>query len=256
MTKQPRTGAALITGAGQRVGKHLAGALAKAGYDIAVHYRSSDKGAKETAKSVETAGRMPALVQADLSDRKDVAALIANANEALGPLSVLINCASLFEQDSLEDFTDDSWSAHFDVNLYAPAKLAQTFAAQAEAGANNVVINIIDQRVLKLTPQFFSYTLTKSALWTATRTMAQALGPAGIRVNGVSPGPVLKNARQSDADWEKQNASTILGRGAKPADVASAALYLINAPAVTGQMIVADGGQHLVWQTPDVLVNE
>jgi NAD(P)-dependent dehydrogenase (short-subunit alcohol dehydrogenase family) len=249
-------GAALVTGAGVRIGRTLAIALAEAGYDVAIHYRRSEKPARETAALVEAAGRRSALVQADLASETETANLIGQAGEALGALSLVVNCASLFDYDDAMSMTRDSWDAHMNVNLRAPVKLTQDFAAQTKKGANNAVVNIIDQRVLKLTPQFFSYTLSKSALWTATQTMAQAFGPAGIRVNAIAPGPVLKNARQSDEDWRRQNEATVLGRGADPEGVARALLYLASARAVTGQLIAVDGGQHLVWQTPDVLVKE
>ena len=152
--------------------------------------------------------------------------------------------------------TRGSWDRHFTVNLWAPMRLAQAFAAQAPAGADAQIVNIIDQRVWALTPKFFSYTLTKSALWTATRTLAQALGPRGIRVNAIGPGPTLKNIRQGDADWQAQNEALLLRRGASPDDIAGALLYLEGARAVTGQMIAVDGGQHLAWETPDALVTE
>ena len=256
MTREARTGAALVTGAGVRIGRALAIELAKAGYDVAIHYRRSDEAARNTAKEVETAGRRAELIQADLASEDDTAALIEKTNSAIGPLSLLVNSASLFEYDDVMSMTRENWDAHMNVNLRAPIKLAQDFAAQIEKKANNLIVNIIDQRVLKLTPQFFSYTLSKSALWSATKTMAQALGPAGIRVNGIGPGPVLKNARQSDEDWRRQNEATVLGHGASPESIARALIYLTEATDVTGQMIAVDGGQHLAWQTPDVLVGE
>jgi len=256
MTRIARTGAALVTGAGLRIGRALAVELAVAGYDVAIHYRHSDKQARETAALVVAAGRRAELVQTDLADETETAMLIEQTNKVIGPLSLLVNSASLFEYDDIMSMSRQSWDTHMNVNLRAPIKLAQDFAAQSEKGANNLIVNIIDQRVLKLTPQFFSYTLSKSALWTATQTMAQALGPAGIRVNAIAPGPVLKNARQSDDDWRRQNEATVLGQGATPDDVAGALIYLAGANAVTGQMITVDGGQHLIWQTPDVLVKE
>ena len=150
--------------------------------------------------------------------------------------------------------TRESWDIHIETNLRAPLKLIQDFAAQAPRGAS--AINIIDQRVKKLTPQFLSYTTSKAALMTLTVTLAQALGPSGIRVNAIGPGPTLRNPRQSEDDWRRQNEATVLGHGAEPDDICDAVLYLAAAKAVTGQMIAVDGGQHLVWQTPDVMVNE
>jgi NAD(P)-dependent dehydrogenase (short-subunit alcohol dehydrogenase family) len=249
-----KAGAALVTGAGNRIGRALALTLAEAGYDVAVHYNSSESEAKEVVSLVEAAGRKSAALRADLSDEAETAALIGKATAALGPLSLLVNSASVFEHDDITSMTRESWDLHMEVNLRAPAKLSQDFAAQAEPGAQ--IINIIDQRVLKLTPQFFSYTASKAALWALTKTMAQALGPAGIRVNAIGPGPTLKNPRQSDEDWRRQNEATILGHGADPKDICGALVYLFSARSVTGQLIAVDGGQHLSWKTPDVLVQE
>ncbi len=247
---------ALVTGAGKRVGKAIALALGDTGYDVAVHYRSSKEDAEAVADAIRTMGRRAAAVDANLSIESETAALMGKCARALGPVSLLVNSASVFEHDDIATMTRKSWDLHMEANLRAPLKLIQDFAAQAPIGANPSVVNIIDQRVKKLTPQFLSYTTSKAALMTLTVTLAQALGPAGIRVNGVGPGPVLKNPRQSDEDWRKQNEATVLGRGARPEDICDAVLYLARASAVTGQMIAVDGGQHLVWQTPDVMVNE
>ncbi len=249
-------GAALVTGAGKRIGKTLALALAAAGYDIAAHYRTSKADVDDTLAQITAMGRRAVALQADLSREAETAALIPAARQALGPATLLVNSASVFEHDEIDTMTRESWDMHMETNLRAPLKLAQDFAAQAEAGANNLIVNIIDQRVLKLTPQFLSYTLSKAALLTLTKTLAQALGPKGVRVNGVGPGPVLRNTRQSEEDWRRQNEATILGRGATPQDVAGALLYFVDATSVTGQMIAVDGGQHLSWATPDVMVKE
>lgn len=253
-------GAALVTGAGQRIGKALAIALAEEGFDVAVHYRSSDAGARETADAVAARGRKTALVKADLSNDAETAAVVPDAAQKIGALTLLVNSASRFEPDEIATITPESWQAHMSANLFAPVRLAQAFAAQwaerANTNASAQIVNIIDQRVLKLTPQFFSYTLSKAALWTATQTMAQALGPKGVRVNAIAPGPVLKNPRQSDEDWARQNAATVLGYGAKPGDIAAALIYLLKARATTGQLLTVDGGQHLAWRTPDVMVGE
>lgn len=256
MTSETSPGTAIITGAGKRIGKAVALTLADAGYDIIVHYNSSVMEAEDVANLIKEKGRHAEAVQANLSSEKETASLIPTATEALGPLSLLVNSASVFEHDEIDTLTRKSWDLHLDTNLRAPIKLVQDFAAQENISANSSVINIIDQRVKKLTPQFFSYTLSKSALYSATITLAQALGPRGIRVNAIGPGPILKNARQSDEDWEKQNKATILGAGATPDDISQAVLYLARAKSVTGQMIAVDGGQHLAWQTPDVMVNE
>ena len=256
MTTSKRTGTALVTGAGKRIGRALALKLAENNFDVAVHYRSSSADADEVVDKIKKSGGNAVAVKADLTSEKETASLINAANEALGPLSLLVNSASLFENDDIDTMTRESWDKHMEANMRAPLKLTQDFVAQAAANANNLVVNIVDQRVLKLTPQFLSYTASKIGLYYLTKTLAQSLGPKGIRVNAIGPGPVLKNPRQSDEDWKKQNEATILGHGATPDEVAEALLYLISAKSVTGQMIAVDGGQHLVWQTPDVLVKE
>lgn len=244
---------ALITGAGARVAQAISVFLAQKGYDIAVHYRSSDKGAELTAEKVRAEGCVAHLVQADLSKSDDLRALIVKTNKAFdGPFDVLINCASTFEDDDIHKLSDESWNFHFDVNAKAPIFLSQGFAAQLPKDKDGTIINIIDQRVKKLSPGFFSYTLSKSTLWTATTTMAQALAP-NIRVNGVGPGPTLKNARQSEKDFEKQKEATLLGEGSPIEEIIEAVAYLIEAEAVTGQLLCVDGGQHLIWQTPDIV---
>ena len=253
---QNRTGAALVTGAGKRIGRAMAIALADNGFDVGVHYNASKSEADEVVALIKAKGRNAVAVQANLSQEKETAALIGDAVEALGPLSILVNSASTFELDDIETMTRASWDKHMEANLRAPLKLAQDFAAQVQDGANNLIVNIIDQRVLKLTPQFLSYTTSKAALFTLTKTLAQGLGPKGVRVNAIGPGPTIKNSRQSDEDWERQNQATVLGYGATPEDICGALLYLVSARAVTGQMIAVDGGQHLIWQTPDVLVKE
>lgn len=247
---------ALVTGAGQRLGRAMALALGRRGWAVAVHHHASRKDAEDVGAEIETSGGRACLVSADLAKEDETARLISAATAEFGPLRLLVNSASIFEPDDIDTMTAASWNAHFAVNLRAPLRLAQDFARQAPAGVDALIVNIIDQRVLKLTPQFLSYTLTKTALHTATQTLAQALGPRGVRVNAIGPGPTLRNQRQSEDDWRRQNAATVLGRGADPEDIAAALLYLVDAKAVTGQMIAVDGGQHLAWRTPDVLVHE
>ncbi|MCI5044655.1 MAG: SDR family oxidoreductase [Aquisalinus sp.] len=250
-------GVALVTGGAVRIGESLVRTLSAAGYHTVIHYRSSEAPAQRLAEDIKSQGGRASIAQADLNSKDEVQNLIARASETAGaPLSALVNCASAFEDDCVESFTDESWDLHMDVHLRTPMKLAQQFAKQAVADFSNQIINIIDQRVWALTPKFFTYTISKAALWTATQTLAQALGPKGIRVNAIGPGPTLKNKRQSDEDWQKQNAATVLGHGATPDDISAALLYLLSAKAVTGQMIAVDGGQHLAWETPDVMVNE
>ena len=255
------TGAALITGAAARLGRARALYLAGRGCDIAIHYNGSEEAAGTVAEEARALGVRAVTLQADLLDDAATEALVPAANRALGPLTVLVNNASIFEYDTIRSATRDSWDRHFGSNLRAPFVLTQAFAdqappaaadAQGEPLARALVVNMIDQRVRKLTPEFMTYTLAKSALWTLTRTSAMALAPA-IRVNAIGPGPTLRGARQSDDHFARQRAATILGRGADPDDICAALGYLLEARSVTGQMVCVDGGQHLAWKTPDVL---
>jgi NAD(P)-dependent dehydrogenase (short-subunit alcohol dehydrogenase family) len=192
------------------------------------------------------------VIEADLARIEAPQRILAEAIAALGPLGVLINNASLFEEDDIGNMSGESWQRHQDINLRAPVVLVQAFARQLPAGEEGNVINLIDQRVWKLNPQFFSYTISKAGLWTATRTLAQALAPR-IRVNAIGPGPALPSARMDDAAFRRQGELTLLGRGTSPAEISAAVQFILSQPALTGQMIALDGGQHLVWQTPDVV---
>ncbi|MEM8536882.1 MAG: SDR family oxidoreductase [Pseudomonadota bacterium] len=253
---------ALVTGAGARLGKAMALYLAGRGYDVAVHYAGSRDGAADTVAQINAMGRTAVALQADLLVEDQTAALVARAAEALGgPLTCLINNASIFEYDNVATADRKSWDRHIESNLRAPFVLTQTFAAQApqaatdenaEPVAQGLIINMLDQRVHKLTPEFTSYTIAKMGLWAMTRTTAQGLAPH-VRVNGIGPGPTLQGHRQSPTHFARQRAATVLGRGAHPADICAALGYFLDAPAVTGQMIAVDGGQHLAWETPDVL---
>ena len=196
-----------------------------------------------------------AAVNADLTMEDDAQRLIERAHDTLGPLTALINNASIFESDTISTMTRESWDKHIEANLRAPLVLAQNFAEQLPAGREGAIVNLLDQRLLKPTPQFLSYGVSKAGLHWLTTTLAQALGP-DIRVNAIGPGPTMRNARQSEQDFARQRDATILGRGAEPEDVAKAVQYLLEADAVTGQMLAVDGGQHLIWQTPDVRVSE
>ena len=250
---------ALVTGAGRRLGRAMALELAARGYDIAVHYASSMQDAEDTAGEIRALGRKAAVLQADLLDENQAQALLPGAAQALGgPVTCLVNNASVFEHDQLQTATRDSWDRHLNSNLRAPFVLLQAMAAQdiaqpqegGEPCAWGLAVNMIDQRVRKLTPEFMTYTLAKSALWTLTRTAAQALAPQ-IRVNAIGPGPTLPGPRQSAEQFARQRKATILQRGADAGDVTAALGYLLQARAVTGQMICVDGGQHLGWLTPD-----
>jgi NAD(P)-dependent dehydrogenase (short-subunit alcohol dehydrogenase family) len=255
-------GRALITGAGKRLGRAMALYLAGRGHDVAIHYASSADAAEETAAAARALGVKAVTLQADLLDEAQLAPLVPAATQALGgPLSVLVNNASIFEHDTIHSATRESWDRHMMSNLRAPFVLTQAFAAQAadaardaagEPIATGLVVNMIDQRVHKLTPEFMTYTLAKMGLWALTRTSAQALAPA-IRVNAIGPGPTLQGGRQSPDHFARQRAATVLERGANPADITAALGYFLDAPAVTGQLLCIDGGQHLAWQTPDVL---
>ena len=241
----------LVTGAAKRLGRAIALDLAAAGWNVALHYNSSGDDAEAVAAEARGHDVKAAALKADLSREVETAGLVAQAAAAIGPLTALINSASIFEKDDWRTATRKSWDTHVEVNLRSPLVLSQQFAAQLPDGAQGNIINIIDQRVLKPTPQFLSYSLSKAGLYWLTTTLAQGMAPR-IRVNAVGPGPTLRNERQSIADFERQRGATLLGHGAEPADVCAAVRYLREAPAVTGQMIAADGGQHLIWQTPDV----
>lgn len=249
-----KPGAALVTGAGARLGKAMAEALGADGWDVAVHYSRSESGAQDTVKAIHQAGSKAVSVQADLSNEPETAGLIAKASAALGqPLTLLINSASTFFDDTAQSHTRTNWDTHMEVNLRAPILLAQNFADAMPPNTKGSIINLIDQRVRKLNPQFFTYTLSKSALWSATRTLAQALAP-NIRVNGIGPGPTLRSIHQSEEDFAKEANATLTGEGSSPEEIVQAMRYLISANSVTGQMIASDGGQHLLWQTPDIEV--
>ncbi len=253
--KQPASskGIALVTGGARRIGLRIARHLAEAGFDIALHASAASRdAAKAEAGRLADFGIATHVVIADLADAEACSAVIPEAR-ALGPLRLLVNNAAIFEDDRADALDLAIWDRHFAINLRAPVILSHAFAAQAEFGHDAVIINLIDQRVLRPTPQFFSYTLAKSALWTATRTMAQAFAEKGIRVNAVGPGPVLPNARDGDAGFIKEVEGVPLHRAVDPDEIAAAVLYLESARGVTGQMIAVDAGQHLGWRTPDVV---
>jgi NAD(P)-dependent dehydrogenase (short-subunit alcohol dehydrogenase family) len=245
--------AALVTGGSRRIGRTLALRLAERGFSLAIHHRASPDEAEAVAAEIAALGGRAVTVDGELSDPKDVATLVPRAVEALGaPLTLLINNASLFLDDRVGHLADAQWDLQLDVNLKAPVFLTQAFAAQAPDGVDAQVINLIDQRVLKQNPQFFSYSISKAGLFHATRMLAQALAPR-IRVNAVGPGPTLPSIHQSAEIFAAEAASTLLGKRATPEDIAQAVLYLVDAGAVTGQMIAVDAGQHLLWRTPDIL---
>jgi len=238
--------AALVTGGAVRLGRAIALALAGQGFDVAIHCNSSRDEAEATADEVRALGVRAVVVQADLSREAEVHGVVGAAAAALGPVGVLVNNASTFERDEWHDATRESWDLHLEPNLRAPFVLAQAFARALPADAEGVVLNMIDMRVWSLTPHFVSYTVSKAGLWALTQSLALALAPR-VRVVAIGPGPALPNARQSQAQFERQAASTPLRRGTSPEEVAQAALALIALPSVTGQMLALDGGQHLQW---------
>ncbi|KQV62699.1 MULTISPECIES: SDR family oxidoreductase [unclassified Caulobacter] len=248
----PGRGAALVTGAGRRIGRVLALEAARAGYDVAVHHRASVDEAQETAEAVQALGRRAVLVRANLADEDAVRGLIDQAAAELGPVTLLVNSASAFEDDRVGGLSRDSWDLHLETNLRAPIVLAEAFAAALPEDRQGLVVNIVDQRVLRPNPQFFSYSLAKAGLWWATQTLAQALAPR-VRVNAIGPGPTLPSVHQTAGEFEAEAAGVLLQRRATPDEVAAALRYLIDAPSVTGQMIAVDGGQHLGWRTPDIV---
>lgn len=253
---------ALVTGAAKRLGRAMALRLAERGHDVVVHYAGSADDAAATVAEIEAMGRRAIALQADLTVESEMQTLLPRAVEALGvPITVLVNNASIFEYDTIATATRESWDRHLESNLRAPFVLTQAMAAQVpqakpdengEPEAQGLVVNLIDQRVRKLTPEFMSYTIAKMGLWAFTRTAAQALAPH-VRVNAIGPGPTLRGGRQSREHFAKQRAATPLARGADPEGICAALDYLLSARAVTGQLICVDGGQHLAWQTPDVL---
>lgn len=243
-------GVALVTGAARRIGRALAVEAARAGFDVAVHHRQSPDEAEETAALVRAEGRQALTLDGDLTTA-DAAHLIARA-EALGPVTLLVNNASIFLDDRFQTARAEDIDLQMATNLRAPVVLAQDFTAALQADRQGLIVNILDQRVLRPNPQFFGYSLTKAALWHATQTMAQALAPR-IRVNAIGPGPTLPSVHQAEGEFEAEAAGTPLGRAVTPADIGRALRYLIDARTVTGQMIAVDSGQHLAWRTPDII---
>jgi NAD(P)-dependent dehydrogenase (short-subunit alcohol dehydrogenase family) len=235
---------ALVTGAGDRIGAAIAFALAMEGYAIVVHYRSDAEGAKAVRARIRAEGGRAGILRADLGKRAQRASLIERAAKFFGPLTVLINNASIFEPDSACDVAEALWDAHFAVHAEAPIFLARDFAAQLPEGVEGNIVNMIDERVLHPTPAFFSYYLSKSVLWTATRTLAQSLAPA-IRVNAIGPGPVLPNSRQTQAEFDASVEALPLQRHAGPEAIAKGILAILSMPSYTGQMLALDGGEHL-----------
>jgi NAD(P)-dependent dehydrogenase (short-subunit alcohol dehydrogenase family) len=241
--------AALVTGGGRRIGRALSVALAQAGYAVAIHHHDSKNEAEALAVEITRAGGKAVTLAADLSDESAVAELLPRAMAVLGPIGCLVNNASIFENDTVATATRDSWERHLAVNLRAPFVLMQSFARHLPEKAGGVIVNLLDERVWNLTPSFVSYTLSKTGLWTLTQTMALALAPR-IRVNGIGPGPTLPSPRQSAQQFLDRCRKMPLRRGTSPDEIAAALRFILAAPAMTGQMIALDGGEHLGWAQP------
>ena len=241
--------AALVTGAGKRIGRAIALDLAASGWAVAVHCHKSRTEAEAVVAEITAAGGRAVLLSADLAREDEVLTLVPDATRHLGPLTFLVNNASVFNDDRIATVTRASWDEHLEANLRAPLVLTQAFAASVPAGAKGNVINILDQRVWNLTPYFLSYTVSKSALWTLTRTMAMALAP-NIRVNAIGPGPTLKSERQTKEHFQAQCRCLPLGHGPTPAEICDCVRFILGAPSLTGQMIALDGGEHLGWAQP------
>ncbi|MCR5859138.1 SDR family oxidoreductase [Mesorhizobium sp. J428] len=249
MIHQPRV--ALVTGGARRIGAAIVRDLARNGFAVAIHCNRSRTEAEALAADIVGDGGRAAVVTADLTKADQADDLVARATAQVGPLGLLVNSASIFEPDEIGNFGWELWDAHFAVHVKAPVLLARRFAESLPPDTAGLVVNIIDERVWRPNPQFFSYTLSKSALWDATRTMAQALAPR-IRVNAIGPGPTLPNIRQQPGDFERQIAGLLLERGPRLPEFGATVRYLFETMSVTGQMIAIDGGQHLAWETPDV----
>ncbi|MBX9761299.1 MAG: SDR family oxidoreductase [Beijerinckiaceae bacterium] len=245
-------GAALVTGGGKRIGKAISLKLAREGYSLALHASARSRAEAESVRAqIEAEGGRACVLVADLATL-DAADLVAQSQSEIGPLTALVNNASVFERDGAAGFDAKLFDRHMAVNLRAPLLLASAFHAALPTGSRGVIVNVLDQRVARLNPHYFSYTLSKSALWTATKTLAQSFAPH-IRVNAVAPGPVMPNANDGAQAFEGEAAATPLGAAALPEDIADAVAYLANARSVTGQTIFVDGGQRLAWRTPDVI---
>lgn len=240
---------ALVTGAARRIGKAIALRLAEHGWNVAIHYRNSAAKAEAVAAEVRLRGGKAVTIEADLANEHEVEAIIPKVAEQLGEVSLLVNNASVFEMDKAETVTRASWDKHLEVNLRAPLVLSQAFARQFTADRGGNIINLLDQRVWKLTPYFISYTVAKMGLWTLTRTLALSYAPR-IRVNGIGPGPTLASPRQTPEQFAQQSAAMPLGHGASPREIARAVLFILDSSSMTGQMIALDGGEHLGWQVP------
>ena len=241
----------IVTGGATRIGAAIAKKLSGPNVEIVIHYNKSKNKAESLKRQLMINGTKVYLVKGDLSKEKDLNKIVKFAKLKLKFFDCLINNASLFENDKLENFSTDSWGKHLRTNLRTPALLSKEFAKNIR-GKNNNIINIIDQRVFKLTPFFFSYTISKTGLYTLTKTSAMSLAPK-IRVNGIAPGPTIKNKRQSEKHFRKQFMATPLKKQVDVKEICNAVDFFIKNSSVTGQVIAIDSGQNLNWQTTDIM---
>lgn len=242
---------ALVTGSAKRIGRAIIEDLAKEGFSVAIHANGSLDEAEQIAASLRQQGKSAIALRANLSDQAEAEHLLEAAADALGPVDLLVNNASVFENDSAGTFDAQAFDRHFSIHVRAPSILSAKFARMLPEDAKGMIVNIVDQRVWSLTPFFYSYTLSKAALWTATQTMAQSFAPR-IRVNAIGPGPTIRSERQSEEDFKAQVDGLIMKAGPRFEEFGRAIRFLYETPSITGQMIALDGGQHLAWQTPDV----
>ena len=246
----------LITGSSQRIGRELCLYFAKKGWNIAIHFNKSKRQAKVLKKEIEKYGVKCICIQGNLLNIKIIKKIVATANKNLGSINCIINNASIFNNDNILNFSEKSWNEHIKINLLAPAAFIKEFSKIKNLSKNKSIINILDQRIFKLTPYFFSYTISKTGLQTITKTAAMKLAPT-IRVNAIAPGPVLKNKRQTEKHFNKQSKNTLLGKTVKIEDICKTAYLLANSETITGQIIAVDSGQSLNWKTPDMIgINE
>ena len=246
----------LITGSSQRIGKELCLYFAKMGWNIAIHFNKSKKQAEVLKKEIESYGVKCIHIQGNLLNTKIIKKIITLVKKKLGNIDCIINNASIFNNDSILNFNEKSWNEHIKINLLAPATLIKEFSKIKNLSGDKSIINILDQRIFKLTPYFFSYTISKTGLHTLTKTTAMKLAP-NIRVNAIAPGPVFKNKRQTQKHFNKQSKNTLLGKSVKIEDICKTAYLLANSETITGQVIAVDSGQSLNWKTPDIIgINE
>jgi NAD(P)-dependent dehydrogenase (short-subunit alcohol dehydrogenase family) len=241
---------AIVTGGAKRIGRAIVEHLAAHGWAVAIHCHHSTEEAGSMARAIAASGGRAAVVEADLADLEAPSRILAAATAALGPATLLVNSAGVFAFDEIGSLNRDAWRRQMAINVEAPVFLAEAFAEALPSDRTGNIVNLIDQRVLKPNPHYFSYQISKSSLHVATQILAQALAPR-IRVNAIGPGPTLKSVRQTDGDFARQSAAVLLGRGADLAEFGRTIRYFVDTPSVTGQMIALDGGQHLAWQTPD-----